>query len=168
MARATFGARLSRFVTAVVLLWFLPGFVKAFPNLWPEKAAWFLPVAVGVALGVVVDRLLVRRVPVLEVFEHELTHLLAGLLFLRIPVGFAASGVLSACAAGPRRVSADELTSVLHGPTETKRAATPLAISGDRAYVEVWEMASSGSDREVVWAPASDLPPNVRALFDRR
>jgi hypothetical protein len=81
---------------------------------------------------------------------------------------FAASGVLSACATGPQQVSADEMTSVLHGQAETKRAATPLAISGDRAYVEVWEMASSGSGREVIWAPASDLPPNVRALFDRR
>ena len=43
-------------------------------------AGWFLA---GAAVGVIVCRPLLRRLPVLETFEHELTHAVAALCLLR-------------------------------------------------------------------------------------
>ncbi len=75
-----------RFLVSAAFLVFLPGVATAFWNLCvrlvhTEKL--LLPIAVGVVAGIVVERILVRRFHRVSIFEHELTHAVAALLFLR-------------------------------------------------------------------------------------
>lgn len=42
-----------------------------------------VPIAAGVLLGIFFDQVLLRRAPAIETFEHELTHAVCALLFLR-------------------------------------------------------------------------------------
>ena len=46
-----------------------------------KPLAWRL--GLGFAIGVILDQVLLRRIPGLETFEHELTHALAALMFFR-------------------------------------------------------------------------------------
>lgn len=75
---------------------------------------------------------------------------------------------LAACTSGsPRYVDGPEMTRLVDAPVGTLHACTPLAITGDRAYAEVW----SGGDRddvEIVWTRAVDLSQDVRLRFVER
>jgi hypothetical protein len=70
----------------IILLLLLPGFARAF---WAFAVALartgplLRALAVGFLVGVAVERIALRRVPVVGIFEHELTHALAALLLLR-------------------------------------------------------------------------------------
>jgi hypothetical protein len=74
-----------RFVFFLAALGLLPGATAAFlecaTRLARQPGAWWF--AAGTAIGVVVCRPLLRRLPVLETFEHELTHAVAALCLLR-------------------------------------------------------------------------------------
>ena len=74
-----------RFIVFLAALGLLPGATAAFlvcamRLARQPDAGWF---AAGTAAGVIVCRPLLRRFPVLETFEHELTHAVAALCLLR-------------------------------------------------------------------------------------
>ncbi len=75
-----------RFCIGVALLVLLPGFALAFWSgceaLVGVRSLW-LPFAIGTGVGLVLDQVVLRRIPGFETFEHELTHAVAALLFLR-------------------------------------------------------------------------------------
>jgi hypothetical protein len=78
-----------RLVLGVFFLALLPGVASA---LWQALAAsagfgWW-PLAGGLAAGTVLYFVLLRRIPGLEVFEHELTHALVALLYFRRVTNF--------------------------------------------------------------------------------
>jgi hypothetical protein len=82
-----------RFLGAVLLLGLLPGSLDAFlaggSALIHSRCLW--PFAAGFAVGLVVEQLLLSRLPGLDTFEHELTHVIAAWLFLRRVTGFKAT-----------------------------------------------------------------------------
>jgi hypothetical protein len=74
-----------RLLFAAALLVLLPGIAKAF---WLATLALLHAPMLGVLLagalaGVVVEHFVLRRLPRIGIFEHELTHALVALLFLR-------------------------------------------------------------------------------------
>jgi hypothetical protein len=74
-----------RLLLALAMLVFLPGVARA---AWERVvllsgSALALPLAGGVAVGVLAEQFVLRRWRRLEIFEHELTHALTALLFLR-------------------------------------------------------------------------------------
>lgn len=87
------GTALVRFLTAIVMAALMPGVVsglwKGILGIASHRGIW-LPLLVGTGISLVLDRLLRRRMGWFEVFEHELTHALAALLFLRRVQNFAA------------------------------------------------------------------------------
>jgi hypothetical protein len=81
------------FVVGSILLLFLPGAAVA---LWEAVKTLLshphaLIIAAGGVAGVCLDRFLAPRAPVIEVFEHELTHALVGLPLGYIPYWFVAT-----------------------------------------------------------------------------
>jgi len=73
-----------KFLISAILLFLLPGASIAF---WRYSVAQArsdiaLPLALGIIGGVLVDRYLLRRWRRFHIFEHELTHALAALMFL--------------------------------------------------------------------------------------
>jgi len=80
------------YLAAVLLVGLLsPGFLAAFLRAGKALAqvpSWTWPVAGGCVLGWIAERFIARRLPVIETFEHELTHALAALLCLRRISGF--------------------------------------------------------------------------------
>lgn len=49
---------------------------------------WFVPFIIGTVLGLIIDHRIIRRLPGVETFEHELTHAIVALLFFRKIVHF--------------------------------------------------------------------------------
>lgn len=80
-----------RFLTGLLFLYVLPGNAYVFGTGLLAVAAvrdvW-LPLAGGFVLGWLGYRLLVARIAGFDTFEHELTHALVALLFLRPVTGF--------------------------------------------------------------------------------
>lgn len=80
-----------RFLTGLFFLYLLPGNAYVFGTglaaLASTQPLW-LPLAGGFALGWVGYRVLVSRIAGFDTFEHELTHALVALLFLRPVTGF--------------------------------------------------------------------------------
>jgi hypothetical protein len=80
-----------KFLIGLVLLLLLPGVTAAFALnvvLLTHVPAITVPLCVGALLGIVVDHFVLRRVPVAQTFEHELTHAVAALMFFRRITGF--------------------------------------------------------------------------------
>jgi len=80
-----------RFLTGVILLLLLPGVAAAFAwnmVLLVHVPAILMPVAIGALLGILLDHFVFHRMPVVETFEHELTHAVAALMFFRRVTGF--------------------------------------------------------------------------------
>lgn len=84
------------------------------------------------------------------------------------PLVVAAALLLGACTSGaPRYVDGPEMTRLVDAPVGTLHACTPLAITGDRAYAELWR-GGDRDDVEVVWTRAVDLSQDVRRRFAER
>jgi hypothetical protein len=80
-----------RFVIGVVLLILLPGVAAACVAsflLFLGVSSLVLPIAVGTFAGILLDQFVFHRVPVVETFEHELTHAIVALMFFRRVTGF--------------------------------------------------------------------------------
>jgi hypothetical protein len=80
-----------RLFVGTLLLLFLPGVTAAFALQVVgliHVPAVFVPLGVGAFLGFLLDQFLLRRVPVVATFEHELTHAAVALLFFRRVTGF--------------------------------------------------------------------------------
>lgn len=78
--------RTARFGIAAVLLLCLPGVGVALARACVGIArhqGLLLPLVVGALGGAALDHIMFRKIPGFETFEHELTHTLAALLFLR-------------------------------------------------------------------------------------
>ena len=73
-----------RFLLSLLLLLLFPGLAREF---WHALSALarreYWPLGAGFAAGVALEQALLRRVPGLEVLEHELTHAIAALLCFR-------------------------------------------------------------------------------------
>ncbi len=82
-----------RILTVIVLGALTPALVSAFwagiQGIAAHHSIW-VSFAAGTGISLILDRLLHRRMVRFEVFEHELTHASAALLFLRRIRGFAA------------------------------------------------------------------------------
>lgn len=92
---------MTRVLTLIVMVALAPGLVSSFwkgvVGIASHRAIW-LPFLIGTGVSLVLDRLLRRRMAWFEVFEHELTHALAALLFFRRVRNFTAgegSGAVS-------------------------------------------------------------------------
>lgn len=75
-----------RLFIGLVLLALLPAYLQTFLSIGGallsiKPLAWRL--GLGFAAGVLVDRILLRRIPGIATFEHEMTHALAALMFFR-------------------------------------------------------------------------------------
>ncbi len=80
-----------RFLFGTILLLLLPGVTAAFvwnTVLLAHVPPILIPLAIGLLLGIVIDHFIFRRIPVVETFEHELTHAAAALMFFRRITGF--------------------------------------------------------------------------------
>jgi hypothetical protein len=80
-----------RFITGIVLLLLLPGIAAAFVLsvvVLTHVIPIFVPLCLGVVLGILLDHFIFHRMPVVETFEHELTHAVAALMFFRRVTGF--------------------------------------------------------------------------------
>jgi len=78
--------RAFRFFVSAILLLVLPGVAIAFWALGSElvsRQELGYPLLGGAFAGLIAGRLVLRYAPVFATFEHELTHALAGLVFLR-------------------------------------------------------------------------------------
>lgn len=84
---------MTRILTVIVMVALAPGLVSGFwqgvAGIASHRTIW-VPVLIGFASSLVLDRFLHRRMVKFAVFEHELTHSLAGFLFLRRVRGFVA------------------------------------------------------------------------------
>jgi hypothetical protein len=82
-----------RLILAAFLAAFLPGAAVAFGvaagELYGSRLFW--PVVLGAVIGIVVDWFVLDRIPGLHTFEHELTHALVALVFLRPIARFVAT-----------------------------------------------------------------------------
>ncbi len=80
-----------RFVLGIVFLFFLPGhflgFVDGLVRIASIESLWHLLLA-GFVAGSLLWALLISRLPGFLTFEHEMTHALVALLFLRRITGF--------------------------------------------------------------------------------
>ena len=84
------------------------------------------------------------------------------------PLVVTAALLLGACTSGaPRYVDGSEMTRLVDAPVGTLHACTPLAITGDRAYAELWSGGNRG-DVEIVWTRAVDLSQQTRLRFVER
>ena len=75
-----------QFLIALALLALSAGVIVAFLAFGGDligAGAIVVPFAAGVLMGIFVDQVILRRVPAIETFEHELTHALCAMLFLR-------------------------------------------------------------------------------------
>jgi hypothetical protein len=73
-----------RIVVGLFCLILLPAAAREFREaLAPLFRRQFWPLGAGAVAGVVLEQLLLRRIPGLEVFEHELTHAIAALFCFR-------------------------------------------------------------------------------------
>lgn len=80
-----------RFLTGTILLLLLPGVTAAFVwnvVLLTHEPGILIPLALGALLGMMIDHFVFHRMPVIETFEHELTHAAAALMFFRRVTGF--------------------------------------------------------------------------------
>jgi len=80
-----------RFLIGVVLLVLLPGVTAAFALhvvFLTHVPAILIPIGIGTFLGILLDHFVLHRVPVVETFEHELTHAVVALMFFRRVTGF--------------------------------------------------------------------------------
>ncbi len=80
-----------RFLIGTILLVLLPGVTAAFAVhvvLLAHVPDVLVPVGIGSFLGILLDQFVLRRVHVVETFEHELTHAVAALMFFRRVTGF--------------------------------------------------------------------------------
>lgn len=80
-----------RFLIGIILLLLLPGVTAAFAwnvVLLFHVPAVFVPLCAGAFLGILVDHFIFHRMPVVETFEHELTHAAAALMLFRRITGF--------------------------------------------------------------------------------
>jgi len=75
-----------RFLLGLLALFILPGSVLAFGDallvIAGIKDIW-IPLVVGLATGIPVYFTVIKRIPYISTFEHELTHALVALLFFR-------------------------------------------------------------------------------------
>jgi hypothetical protein len=74
------------FLLSLACLFLLPGsawgLLRQVPALFDQPALW-VPLAIGLALGLLFHHFILRHWAAFLVFEHELTHALAALLFFR-------------------------------------------------------------------------------------
>jgi hypothetical protein len=80
-----------RFLIAIVLLVCAPGVTLAFirhGGSFLTTGTIAVPFAAGLLLGIFVDQVILRRAPAIETFEHELTHALCAIVFMRRIVRF--------------------------------------------------------------------------------
>jgi hypothetical protein len=80
-----------RFLIGTLLLFLLPGVTAAFALhvvLLAHVPAVLIPIGIGTFLGILLDHFVLHRMPVVETFEHELTHAVAALMFFRRVTGF--------------------------------------------------------------------------------
>ncbi len=127
---------------------FLPGAVRGF--VWSVervlgRSDLLWPLAVGFVLGVLVDERLIGRAPGAETFEHELTHALVALLFLRRVTRFVVTkrnGGWVQYSGGFGGVVADDLIGlapyVLPTFTALSVAARPALDAGWFPWFDVW------------------------------
>jgi hypothetical protein len=75
-----------KFILALFALFIIPGSALAFRDalmvIAGNKEIW-VPLVVGLAAGVPLHLLVIRKIPWISTFEHELTHALVALLFFR-------------------------------------------------------------------------------------
>ena len=76
-----------RLILALLLLALLPGvsiaLISALKSFLQAPSELLFPLCIGFVIGLLLDEYLLRRIPGLETFEHELTHAFAAILFLR-------------------------------------------------------------------------------------
>ncbi len=75
-----------RFLIALILLGIAPGVTAAFVasgGALLGAGAIAVPLAAGIVAGILADQLILRRVPVIGTFGHELTHALCAMIFMR-------------------------------------------------------------------------------------
>ena len=80
-----------RFLVGTILLLLLPGAVAAFAlNVvsLSHIPSILLPLGIGIFLGILLDHVVLRRIPLVETFEHEFTHAIVALMFFRRVTGF--------------------------------------------------------------------------------
>jgi len=80
-----------RFLIGIVLLALLPGVTAAFALhvvFLTHVPTILIPIGIGTFLGILLDHFVLHRVPVVETFEHELTHAVVALMFFRRVTGF--------------------------------------------------------------------------------
>jgi hypothetical protein len=75
----------ARLVQSLVLLFFLPGIAVSCWSclLAVGRSSLAAPLAVGAVAGTLFEKYVLRKWPAFELFEHELTHAVAALLWLR-------------------------------------------------------------------------------------
>jgi hypothetical protein len=75
-----------RFLLGLIALFIIPGSVLAFwdalLNIARDKDLW-IPLVCGLAAGIPVYFIVIKKIPYISTFEHELTHALVALLFFR-------------------------------------------------------------------------------------
>ena len=75
-----------RFLIALALLALSGGVIVSFLDFGGDllrAGGVVIPFAAGILIGIFVDQVILRRAPAIETFEHELTHALCAMLFLR-------------------------------------------------------------------------------------
>jgi Peptidase M50B-like len=80
-----------RFLVGTFLLVLLPGVTAAFALhvvFLAHVPSVLIPIGIGSFLGILLDHFVLRRVPVVDTFEHELTHAVVALMFFRRVTGF--------------------------------------------------------------------------------
>jgi hypothetical protein len=80
-----------RFLIGTLLCVLLPGVTAAFTLhvvFLAHAPTVLIPIAAGTFLGILLDHFVLHRMPVVETFEHELTHAVVALMFFRRVTGF--------------------------------------------------------------------------------
>ncbi|MEN6317881.1 MAG: hypothetical protein ABFD82_03855 [Syntrophaceae bacterium] len=75
-----------RMFVGLVLVILLPGIILAFlffGRMLLDMPPWAIYAGLGAAVGILLDAVLLSKIPGLETFEHELTHSVASLIFFR-------------------------------------------------------------------------------------
>lgn len=80
-----------RFLIGTLLLVLLPGVTAAFAVqvvVLARASTVLIPFGMGALLGILLQHFVLHRVPVVDTFEHELTHAVVALIFFRRVTGF--------------------------------------------------------------------------------
>jgi len=84
--------RYMRILIGAILFIFIPGVAVAFyQSVLSIINYTYWSLALGISLGCAIDYFFLRRIPGFSTFEHELTHALVALLFLKRITGFTAT-----------------------------------------------------------------------------